>query len=158
MWVPRFGIGTLVTGALVALLEGGAAAAALRDLAASVAGSRAFTWGLAYCVVGQTVVNYTLLTYANRALASSTVALYACAQPVLAVAIERAAFGTPVAVPQLAGMALLVAGLSAKLRADAAAAAREGGGSGAERGGGVVVVDGANEAEVQHLLPPSSRS
>jgi len=118
----QFGIGAVGTSMLIAAGQGSSSVLdGLFSLWCSMFGSARFLVGLLYCVLAQTVTIYVLLTYANGKLASSTVALYACTQPVMTVTMEFAFLGKPVVYSQLLGIAILVVGLWSKLSTDQSA-------------------------------------
>ena len=78
-----YGVGAVCNIVLIMLMEEGGIIGALSNFYVLLQGSNLAVATIFYLVVAEGALAYALLSFANKGLESSTVSMYACAQPMI---------------------------------------------------------------------------
>jgi drug/metabolite transporter (DMT)-like permease len=100
-------VGASTTSIYMTATQPGGVYSAVTSLVQALQKSAIATQALLYVAVLHTSVSFLLSGYSNRVLSSSTVALFACTQPVLTALLEWLVLDKPMALQQLAGAAVI---------------------------------------------------
>jgi drug/metabolite transporter (DMT)-like permease len=111
MWT--WAVGACATACFIGVQSGGLFSA-LAAFTGTVASSTTVLGAVVYLVLLHTSASFLLSGFANRTLPSSTVALFACLQPVLTALLEVAILNKTIAPQQVVGAALIACGLVLK--------------------------------------------